>query len=132
MILLNDVVHVLTGPALAFLRKQLFFFQITNRANVAAVLINIDHPWGGDVGPAQNFAEESLGRSSATSLIQEEVECLASRVNGSIQIQPLAFDLDVGLINLPRIVGLLQVWATAFIKVWSVSLNLAVDGRMID
>ena len=94
MILLNDVVHVLTGPALAFLRKQLFFFQITNRANVAAVLINIDHPWGGDVGPTQNFAEETLSRSSAAGLIQEEIKGLAGgmsldatlRYNSPVQV----------------------------------------------
>ena len=51
MILLNDVVHVMTGASFAFIRKQFFFLQIANRANVATVLIDINHSWGCDVGP---------------------------------------------------------------------------------
>ena len=65
MVLLNDVIHVLAVPALAFLRKQLFAFEVTDGANISGILVDIDYPWSGDVGSAQDFAEETLSRSSA-------------------------------------------------------------------
>ena len=86
MILLNDVIHVLTGASFAFLRKQLFAFEVTDSTDVSGILIDIDHPWGGDVGSTQDFAEKALGCSNTTGLIQEEIECLAGGINGSIQM----------------------------------------------
>ena len=77
MILLDDIVHILAGPALAFLREKLLLLKIADGANVGGVLIDVDHSWGGDVGPAQDFVKETLSRSSAPGLIQEEIECLA-------------------------------------------------------
>lgn len=52
MILLDDVVHVLAGPTLAFARQQFLLLQVTDGANVGGVLIDIDHPRGSDVGLA--------------------------------------------------------------------------------
>jgi hypothetical protein len=52
MVLLNDVIHVLAVPALAFLRKQLFAFEVTDGANIGGILVDIDYPWSGDVGSA--------------------------------------------------------------------------------
>ena len=78
VILLNNVVHILAGPALAFLRKQLFALEVTDSANVGGILINVDHPWGDDVRSVQDFSEETLGRSRATGLVQEEIEGLAN------------------------------------------------------
>ena len=65
MILLDDVIHVLAGTPFAFLRKQLFAFEVTDGANISGILVDIDYSWGDDVGSAQRFAEETLGCSSA-------------------------------------------------------------------
>ena len=65
MILLNDVIHVLAGPALAFLGQQVVSLQITDGANVGGILIDVDHSRGSDAGPAQDFSEKALGCSSA-------------------------------------------------------------------
>ena len=111
--------------------SSLSCFKIANGANVGRVLIDIDHPRGGDVRSAQNFSEKALGCSSAAGLIQEEIECLAGRVNGAIQIHPLATDFDIGLIDPPGIVGLLQIRAATFIKFRRITLNPAVDGGVI-
>jgi hypothetical protein len=76
MVLLNHVVHISTRPSLTLLRQQTCFFQIVHGTDVAAVLIDIDHPWGSDVWSTQHFAEETLGCSSDACLIQEEIERL--------------------------------------------------------
>ena len=49
MILLNDVIHVLTGASFAFLRKQLFALEVTDSTDVSGVLIDVDHSWSSDV-----------------------------------------------------------------------------------
>ena len=131
MILLNDVVHVLAGPSLAFLGSSFFLLQITDGTNIGGILVNIDYSWGGDVGSAQDFSEKSLGCSSAAGLVQEEIKCLAGGVNSSIEIHPLTPNFDVGFIDPPRIIGLLQIRATAFVYFWSISLDPAVDGGVI-
>ena len=83
-------------------------FEITDSTDVSGVLVDIDYSWGSDVGPAPDFAEETLGCSSAPGLIQEKIECLAGRIDSSIQIHPLASDFDIGFVNPPGIIGLFQ------------------------
>ena len=65
MILLNDVIHVLTGSTLALARQELFVFEIAHGSDVSGVLVDVDYPWGGDMGCAQHFSEETLGCSRA-------------------------------------------------------------------
>ena len=96
------------------------------------ILLNdVDYAWGSDLRPAQDFAEEALGCSSASGLVQKEIECLAGGIDSSIQIHPLSLDLHIGFINAPRIVGLLQIRSAAFIYFWGITLNPAVDGGMV-
>lgn len=80
---------------------------------------------------ARHFSEETFGCASAAGLVQDEIKCLAGRVKGSVQIHPLATDFDIGLVNSPRIFGLLQVWATAFIQFWCIALNSTVDSGVV-
>ena len=77
MILLNDVVHILVGPASAFFRQQFVLFKIADGADVGGILVDIDYPWGGDISFAQDYAEKALSCSSTPGLVQEEIERLA-------------------------------------------------------
>ncbi len=78
MILLDDVAHVLAWSEFAFLRKQLFPLEVTDSANVSGFFVDIDYTWGGDVRSAQDLAEKPLDYPSATSLNQEEIQCLTA------------------------------------------------------
>ena len=71
MVLLDQSVHILALPKATPFRQQLFALQITDGANVSGVLTNVDHPWGGEIRSAQDFAEATLSRSSTAGLIQE-------------------------------------------------------------
>ena len=128
MILLDDV---LAGPALAFAWQELFALEVTDRTDVSGILVDIDYPWSGDVRSAQHFAKKVLGCSSAAGLIQKEIECLASRVNGSVEIHPPTFDFDIGLVNSPGIVGLFQIRAAAFIELGCITLDPAINSGVI-
>ena len=50
MILLNNVIHILTGSALAFAWQELFAHKVTDGTNVGGILVDIDYPWGGNMG----------------------------------------------------------------------------------
>ena len=89
MILLDDVIHILARPALAFAWQELFAFEIADSTDVSGVLVDIDHSWSSEVRSAQDFAEKALSRSSASRLVQKEIERLTCRVDSSIQIHPL-------------------------------------------
>jgi hypothetical protein len=78
MILLDDIIHVLTRSTLAFLRKQPFSLEVADSADVGGILVDIDYPWCSEARSAQDFAEETLGCTSAAGLIQEKIECLAA------------------------------------------------------
>ena len=76
MILLNDVIHGLAGPAFADIRQQSGLLQIIDSTDVAGILVNVYHPWGGDMRSTQDFAEQAPGCSSTAGLVQEEIEPL--------------------------------------------------------
>jgi hypothetical protein len=49
-------------------------------------------------------------------------------INSSIEVSPLAFDLDVSLINSPRFCGSFQVRSYFFVDFWGVLVNPSHDG----
>ena len=65
MILLDDVIHVLAGPALAFLGQQVASLQIADGTDVSGILVDIDYSWSGNVRSTQDFTEETFSRSRA-------------------------------------------------------------------
>lgn len=52
MILLNHVVHITTRPSFTLLWQQTCFLQISNRTDIAAILIDVDYSWGSNVRSA--------------------------------------------------------------------------------
>ena len=57
----------------------------------------------------QHFGEEPLGSLGISDLTEQELQSVAGRVHRPVQLQPLPFDFDVGLIYSPGVGGLLQV-----------------------
>ncbi len=62
---------------------------------------------------------------------EQKVQCVTHRIHRSIQIFPLAFDLDVGFIHSPRIVRGAQMGSNSFVQFWRVLLHPSVDCGMI-
>ena len=76
VILFYNIVHVLAWSSLAVLRQEHLVLQIIHSADVGTILVDVDDAWGCNVRSAQHLAEEALGCSSASGLIQEEIEPL--------------------------------------------------------
>jgi hypothetical protein len=72
-------------------------------------------------------------RCSSTSRgVEEEIQRVAGRIQGAIQVHPLPADLDVGLVNAPGIIGSFQIRPASFIYFWGIRLHPAIDGRVHD
>ena len=115
MVLLDDVVHILARSSFAALGQKFLALQIAHRADVSRVLVDVDHPWRCDVLPTQHLSKESLRCSPASRGVEEEIQRVARRVQSAIQVHPFSPDLDVGLVNPPGVVGLLQMRPASFI-----------------
>src|SRR5271166_6795037 len=76
------------------------------------------------------FAEERFGGGYVTPGAQPEVDCLSRPVNGTIEITPLASDLDVRLVNTPRPTNCKGISAPAPFKLRCIVLDPSHDGRM--
>ena len=121
-----------THPSFTCFWQQPFCSQISNRSDVAAILIDIDDTGWRDVCTAQNFAEISFGFPWTARLIQEKVNCLASRIYCPIKLHPFATNLDIGLINTPGIVRLLQIEPASFVNFRRIFLDPSINSRVID
>ncbi len=72
------------------------------------------------------FSPEAVRNS-----IRSSAEFTPTGTEVRFELHPLSSDIDVGFIKTPGIVGLLQIWAAAFFKFKSYTLDLAVDGGVI-
>jgi hypothetical protein len=53
-------------------------------------------------------------------------------IHCSIEVAPLLFNSDIGLINTVRIIGDAQVWSTPLVELRRIALGPALYGRMSD
>ena len=101
MILLNSVVEIPTGSVLTAVGQALVVLETLDGSGISGILINGDDPWFCDVCLTQNLPEKAFGGPGAAGLIQQKIEGLTARIDGSIEIQPLTANFDIGLIHAP-------------------------------
>lgn len=61
----------------------------------------IDRDLGGSSMPSQGLADEAFGGRRVSALTEMEFNSGACFVDGAVEIEPLASDLDIGLIEMP-------------------------------
>lgn len=96
------------------------------------MLIGVDDSGCGTVASIEGFAEEPLRCLGISLGTQQEVQSVTLLVNGSIKPPASAFDVDINLIDPPRVTGGTQMRTAALFQLKSVSLDPAVDGGMIN
>jgi hypothetical protein len=68
------------------------------------------------MGRAQEPTEEARSRVSIPRRSQQKIDCLALGIHCLIEVVPLLFNPDLGLIDTVGIVGDAQVWSTPLVK----------------
>jgi hypothetical protein len=69
------------------------------------------------------FGEKAFGCLSTSSRTQEDVQCLASRIYGPIQVHPDLFHVHRRLVNTPGISCGFQMGSTAFLQFGCIALH---------
>ncbi len=123
MILLDPIVEVFHLPQFSMFRKISFCFELIKCFGVGGVFVHIDHTGLAGMRSSKCLEQELLGRVCISCWAQKEIERVSFRINGSIQIHPLLFDLNVRLIDSPRVIGGIEVGPAAFLQFGSVALN---------
>jgi len=132
VILLYQVVQVLNGAQLAAPRQSAFLLQFGYCLRVSRILIDVDHTRKDSVPGMESFAEEAFGSLGVPGGTEHKLHCTAIGVHGPVQIHPCTLDLDVGLIYPPGVVRGPELSPASFLQNGSITLDPAIDGRMIN
>jgi hypothetical protein len=79
---------------------------------------------------AKGFAEERLGRCHVSLWTQAEVNCIVLLVHCTVEIDPAAAHLQVGLVDAPGAANLACIASPALFELRDISLHPTHDGRM--
>src|SRR5271165_3243279 len=74
--------------------------------------------------------KEPLGCGDVPALAQEKVDRSTSFIHCAIEVHPLAFDLDIGLVHTPGVAHRSRMPVPALFKVWHVPLHPSKNSRM--
>src|ERR1700751_5310531 len=74
--------------------------------------------------------KETLSRSHITPSAQKDVDCAAHFIDGSVQVDPVAFHLDISLVHAPRVTHRPGVRLPTLFKIRHVALHPQQDRRM--
>jgi hypothetical protein len=81
---------------------------------------------------SESLPEEAFGGCGITPGTEQKVDSLTRGIDGSIEIIPLLFDLDVCLIDAIGVVRLGEMRTTPLVEIRRVALHPAKHRRMID
>ena len=101
VILLNQIVEVFGRPDLASISLRMFAESLFGRAMRGLIAIERDLMRQSALG-AESSPEECLGGRDVPVAAQQEIDGLSLFVDGTVEIDPAAFDFDLGFVNAPR------------------------------
>jgi hypothetical protein len=132
MVLFDQIIEILDLPQFTRFSNASCHLEIMQRFGIRSVCVPVDHPWLRGMRGSKGFHKEAFGSFTISGRAQQEVERVSFRINGSIEVDPLLFDVDVRLVDLPGVRCCLDMRATTPLKLRSVLLDSAIDRRMID
>lgn len=98
----EEVVEIFDLPVDSVLRQPAFFLQVGDRRTIGRCLVNADLQWLFPVvQTVKGLAQEPLGRFDVPRRRQGEINRVTVLIDGPAEIDPLPFDLDVGLVDPP-------------------------------
>ncbi|WP_409455290.1 hypothetical protein [Methylosinus sp. H3A] len=78
----------------------------------------------------ERTTEKRFGGADISLRAQQKIHCLSRLIDGAVEIDLVALDFDVGLIDAPRSADLARETIPSLFKFRNVALNPAHDGRM--
>jgi len=99
------------GPMPAILGQSAFGFELRDGGRIRGVAVGVDDSWRRMVRTAQRFDEKALGRGRVLLSREEKIQGRSARIHRPVEVTPLAFHPDVGLVQAPAVIGEPQVAA---------------------
>src|SRR5215471_11896027 len=131
MILFHDVVEVRTGTTPTPTTQFALLLQFRHRLGIGGVAVDVDHPGARVTRSKQGVPEEALSGSGIPPGGKQEIDRSTGRVDGPVQVGPLAFHPNVSLIHPPGAIGGLQLLATTLIQFRRIALDPSPDGSVV-
>lgn len=131
VILLNDVVQELHLPEFGETPELSGTLHSLRRYRIGGILVDRDSPRIDCMCLRQGFPEEALGSSRITLTRQQKVNRLSGRIDGTVEINPLALYTNVSLIHTSGAVRRTQMRTNPLVEFGSIGLDPAEQGRVI-
>jgi hypothetical protein len=129
MILFDQIVQVFRRSQLGAPPCLVFVWNFTHCSMRSGIAIKRDADRCAQLR-AKRFAEKGLGRCYIPLRTQSEVDGVAIPVDGAIQVDPTATDLQIRLVNTPRATALACIAIPALLELRNISLYPAHDRGM--
>ncbi len=123
MILFDQVVEVFDLSSFTAYGKVSFCFEFVERFRIGRIFVHVDDTRLRGMRGGKGFEKEGLRYVRISYRTEEEIERVSLRINRAVEIHPLLFDLDGGLINTPRISRRLHMRTTALLQFGCIALN---------
>ena len=101
MVLLDQVIQIFRRAQLRLRSELAIGFQLAHRTVRCSVAVERDRLWAATLALLNRFTTECFGGGDVAPGTQSEVDRPAGPINGTIQVAPLAADLDAGLVDPP-------------------------------
>jgi trehalose/maltose transport system substrate-binding protein len=101
VVLLEHVVQIWHRSMPAILGKSAFGFELRDGGRIRGVAVGVDHSRRRMVCSAERFGKKALGCGRVLLGGEKEVEGGAAGIHRPVEITPLAFYPDVGLVHTP-------------------------------
>jgi len=131
MILFHDVVQVRTGTTATPTSEFALLLQFPHDLGIRGVAIDVDHSGTRVTRSPQGILEEALGGSRITPGGKQEIDRGTGRVDGPVQVGPLAFHPNVSLIDPPGTISGLQFPTTTLVQFRRITLDPSPDGSVV-
>ena len=102
-----------------------------NGSRITSGFVRIDHPAAAGGRDRIAICLAGLGRITRAHSREKEVDRRSGGVEGSIQIEPVPSNTNVGFIDSPGLIGGFQMRPSSILKFGCVALNPAPDGGVI-
>jgi hypothetical protein len=129
MVLLDQVVQLLRGPDIRAFRQKTIGRHLTHRAVRGSIAIERDGLRRLPLMP-DGRAEKGFGRGHFAPRPEHEVPRLASPIHRPVQVDPLAANLQVGLVDTPRVTRRCSKAVPAFDELGCITPHSAQDRRV--
>jgi hypothetical protein len=116
MVLFNYIIEVLNLSVLSSAGEITAINKFIDHDFISVVFVCGNNSGNLIMNGTQSFLEEFVSRLFITIFRNPKIDGISFRIDSSVEITPFTFDLDVGLIGTPGVIGWMKIFPYSFIN----------------